>query len=58
MTLEDPSHLKRFVSRCEDGSLRRVFRQEVSPKVTKIIVERYNRVVATATTGLRSLTIA
>lgn len=55
---EDPSNIKRFMSRCADGSLRRVYVREVSEKIEAITVERYVKTVAVSTVGLRKYTIS
>lgn len=55
---EDPSNIKRFVSRCADGSLMRVYRRQVSEKIEALTVERYVKTVAVSTVGLRKYTIS
>ena len=56
--MEDPSNIKRFVSRCDDGNLRRVYRREVNEKIVAITVERYVRTQIVSTLGLKKYTIA
>jgi hypothetical protein len=55
--MEDPSHIKRFVSRCADGSMRRVYVREVTEKLRAITVERYVKTTVVSTVGLRKLVI-
>jgi hypothetical protein len=56
--MEDPSNIKRFVSRCDDGNMRRVYRREVNEKIVAITVERYVRTQIVSTLGLKKYTIA
>lgn len=56
--MEDPSNIKRFVSRCSDGSLVRVYVHEIGPKLVAIYTERYVRTVVVSSTGLKKLTIS
>ena len=56
--MEDPANIKRFVSRCADGNMRRVYRREVSEKLVAITVERYVRTQIVSTLGLKKFTIA
>jgi len=58
MAKEDASNIKRFVSRCGDGSFRRVYVREISEKLMGITVERYVKTVITATTGLKKYTVS
>ncbi len=58
LSQDDPSNVKRFFSRCEDGSVRRVFRREVTGKLTAVSVERYVRTVVTSTLGLKKYTVS
>jgi hypothetical protein len=55
---EDPSNIKRFVSRCDDGNMRRVYRREVNEKIVALTVERYVRTQVVSTLGLKKYTIA
>lgn len=55
---EDPANVKRFVSRCGDGSLYRVYVRPVSEKLEAITVERYVRTVAISTVGCLKYTIS
>jgi len=55
---DDPANIKRFVSRCDDGNLMRVYRREVNEKVVAITVERYVRTQIVSTLGLKKFTIA
>ena len=55
---DDPSNIKRFVTRCGDGTLRRVYERQVSEKLVAISVERYVRTVVTSTSGLRKYTVS
>lgn len=54
---EDPSCCKMFWSPCGDGSRMRVYSRQVSEKLHKLTVERYNRMVVTSTTGIVGHTI-
>lgn len=58
MLAEDPSHIKRFISRCADGSKRRVYERQVGEKLWAITVERYVRTVIVASTGLKKYTVS
>lgn len=55
---EDPSNIKRFVSPCGDGSMKRVYVRQVSEKIEAITVERYVRTVVVSSLGLKKLTIS
>jgi len=57
LSQDDPSNIKRFYTPCEDGSMYRVYRREVTGKLTAVSVERYVRSVATSTLGLKKYTI-
>ncbi|NOS70060.1 MAG: hypothetical protein HOP33_09025 [Verrucomicrobia bacterium] len=59
--VEDPSHVKRFVSSfaSEQGGGRvRVYVQQISSKLVAITVEHYSKVVVTFSGGLRKWTIS
>jgi len=58
LSTDDASNVKRFFSRCEDGATRRVYRRDVTGKLTAITVERYVRTIVTSTLGLKKLTIS
>ncbi len=54
---DDPSNVKRFVTRMGGGKFR-VYRHEVTSKLIDITVEHYSNIVATSTLGVRKLTIS
>ena len=54
---DDPSNVKRFVTRMGGGKFR-VYRHEVTAKLIDITVEHYSNIVATSTLGVRKLTIS
>lgn len=57
---EDPTHIKRFISKFtgeQGGGFERVYVQVLSAKLVAITVERYEKLVATTTLGLRKLTV-
>jgi hypothetical protein len=54
----DSSNSKRFWSPCVDGSMFRVYEQQVSAKVYHITVEHYSLPKITSTLGIRKLTIS
>lgn len=55
--VDDPTHVKRFVTPAGDGDLR-VYRHEVGAKFIDITVEHYDDIVGTSTVGAEKLTIA
>ena len=58
--VEDPSHLKRFISSFsgdQGGGYVRVYVQQLSATLVAITVEHYSKVVATFTTGIRKWTV-
>lgn len=55
---QDPSNCKRFWSPCVDGSMFRVYEQQVSAKKFLITVEHYSLPKITSTLGIRKLTIS
>ncbi len=59
--VEDPSHLKRFVSEFspeQGGGLVRVFMQQISSKLVAITVEHYSKIIVTFSTGIRKWTVS
>lgn len=57
---EDPSNIKRFISRFDGeqgGGLFRVYVQQISSKLVKVSVEFYEKIVVTYASGIRKLAI-
>ena len=57
-TERDPSNVKRFWTPCSDGSMIRVYEQQVSAKMYHITVEHYSLPKITSTLGIQKLTIS
>ena len=57
-SVEDPSHIKRFVSNTESGGPVRVFVQQVTEKLVDIGIEHYEYIATTYATGVRKQTIS
>ncbi|MES2692783.1 MAG: hypothetical protein V4773_04865 [Verrucomicrobiota bacterium] len=55
--VDDPTHVKRFVTPAGDGDLR-VYRHEVGAKFIDLTVEHYDEIVGTSTIGAEKLTIS
>jgi len=58
LSIDDPSTAKRFWTPVEGGGKYRVYQQQMSAKMVDLTVEHYSKVLATATVGLRKLTIS
>jgi hypothetical protein len=54
----DASNAKRFWTPCTDGTMVRVYEQQVSAKIYQITVEHYSLPRITSTLGIRKLTIS
>lgn len=54
-SIDDPSHIKRFVTQTMGGTMVRVYEQQVSMKLIDITVEMYSRPVATSTLGVQRI---
>ncbi|HRZ12290.1 MAG TPA: hypothetical protein P5567_07530 [Kiritimatiellia bacterium] len=55
--LDDPTHIKRFITPIEKGQTVRVFRERIGVKVVELGIEFYSRIVAASTVGARVLNI-
>lgn len=55
---DDPSTIKRFVSMTDGGGEYKVYRHEVSAKLTDITVEHHSNIVGTSSLGVRGLTVS
>lgn len=55
---DDPSTIKRFVSMTDGGGEYKVYRHEVSAKLTDITVEHHSNIVATSDLGVRGITVS
>ena len=56
-SLEDPSNIKRFVSKTQGGTAFRVYEQQVTMKLVDISVEHYANTVVTSSLGVQSCTV-
>jgi hypothetical protein len=58
VTVDDPTHAKRFWSATESGGKFRVYEHQVSAKHVDLTVEHYSNTVITSTAGLRKITLS